>query len=381
MTKLAIHKKTARNQLLIDGGAIQANIRAFRARLGDETAFMAILKANGYGVGSDLLAPLLGRTGVDQIGLQEVQEATKVRATGCALPILLLSYLEEEVEEVVRGKYSIAVNDPYLIDCLQQEAKKQGCTVAVHLAIDSGLNRIGCKPEEAVEIARQITAASHLELCGLMSHFSSADCKEQDEWTLEQASRLFSVRSTLADEGISPYWCHLANTAGASRFTWRDCNMARIGIGIYGLAPSQAVREAIDLVPALSLESRLVEIRQCKAGDAVSYGSTYRLKRDGLIGVVPIGYGDGIHMHHSNQGVVWIGGKKLPIVGLICMDFLMVDLSSLPSAQVGDRVVLFGKELPPHEVAERVDTTVHQLITCIGARVERRLLPPIVEVS
>jgi len=357
---------SSRNRLLVNREAILANIGAFQSKLGASTSLMAVLKADAYGVGSALVSPLLEEAGVTHIALQEVSEAKAIRSR---LPILVLSYTLDEVEEIVRGGYLVCVNDPQLIDQLQHEARRQDKQVGVHLAIDSGLNRIGCQPSDAPKTARHIQGLSHLRLEGVMSHFSSSDLPEQDGRTVDQAARLLALQ-----EKIEAPWWHLSNTGGASRFSWPRCNLARIGIGLYGLASSQAVREAIDLRPALTLESKIVEIRRCEAGDAVSYGATYTFGRKSLVGVVPIGYADGIHMHHSNRGAVSIGGKKVPIIGLICMDFLMVDLTDLPQAVVGDRVVLFGEDLPVHEVAERVGTTVHQLITCIGPRVERSVV-------
>lgn len=368
---LTCRKTVARNHLFIDEAAIRANIDTFQTRTGG--SIMAIIKANSYGVGSEVVAPILESSGASMVGLQEVKEALVVRESGCSLPILLLSYTGEEIEAVVEGGFAVAVSQPPLIDRLQKEAKRQGRILSVHLDLDTGLNRLGCQLKESLAIALQVARSPNLRLDGIMSHFSSADDPSQDDWTRIQAGRFFAARRELQAYGMAPRWSHIGNTAGSGRFLWPECNLARIGLGLYGLTSTRPVAEAISLEPALSLESQWVEIRHCDAGETVGYGATHTLKEATRIGVVPIGYGDGIHMHHSNCGEVWSGGKRLPIVGLICMDFLMVDLSSLPTAQIGDRVVLFGKELPAHEVASRVGTTVHQLITCLGSRIKREV--------
>jgi alanine racemase len=239
------------------------------------------------------------------------------------------------------------------------------------------MSRFGCRPENALHICQRILKCPMLALEGIMTHFACADDPSQDAFTRSQAQRLQDVIDLLASHGISPTWRHASNSAGAIRFDFPQFNMVRIGLAVYGLHSSQATREAMELRLALSLISHIVGINNCKLGDTISYGRSYSVQRnEQKIAVLPMGYFDGLHRNYSGKGVVIIRGQKAPMVGKICMDFMMIDVTNIPNAAAGDPVLIFGEDeygfyLSPEDLATSGDSIVHELITCLGPRIQR----------
>jgi alanine racemase/UDP-N-acetylmuramoyl-tripeptide--D-alanyl-D-alanine ligase len=239
------------------------------------------------------------------------------------------------------------------------------------------MGRFGCRPEEAFELASEICHSSSLELEGIMTHFACADDPKEDPFTQEQVEKFDRVIDTLKKQGISAKWVHAANSSGALRFHLPQYNMVRLGLAVYGLYVSEAAKKALDLRLAISLHSRIVGINICKEGETISYGRRYRVTREmQKIAVLPIGYFDGIHRNYSGKGDVLVHGQKAPMVGNICMDNLMVDVTDIPQVAVGDKVLIFGEDefgnyLSPEELATSGDSIVHELITCLGPRIPR----------
>jgi alanine racemase/UDP-N-acetylmuramoyl-tripeptide--D-alanyl-D-alanine ligase len=264
-----------------------------------------------------------------------------------------------------------------LIAALAQEAAKQNKCVKVHLHINTGMGRFGCRPEEALSLAREIRSYPSLELEGLMTHFACADDPQEDAFTWQQIACFDHVIQELREQGITVKWTHAANSSGVLRFSLPQYNMVRMGLATYGLYASEASRQALDLRLALSLTSRIVGINICIEGETISYGRRYRIAQGTQkIAVLPIGYFDGLHRNYSGKAHVLIRGQPAPMVGNICMDYMMVDVTHIPRAAVGDQVLIFGEDeygyyLSPEELASRGDSIVHELMTCLGPRIQR----------
>ncbi len=367
----------ANNQCVINLAAIQANLALIRKTLSEGTRMMVIVKALAYGTDDVRMAKFLANCGIDILGVSYVDEGVSLRRAGVKQAIFSINAAPYEVAKVVKWDLEVGVSDTHLITCLAQEAAKQQKCVKVHLHVNTGMGRFGCRPEEALELARQICFHPSLELDGIMTHFACAEDPKEDEFTWQQIHCFNGVIEELEKQGMKIKWKHAANSSGALRFHLPQYNMVRLGLAVYGLYVSEAAKKALDLRLALSLTSRIVGINVCKKDETVSYGRRYRVSRDiQKIAVLPIGYFDGLHRNYSGKGHVLIRGQRAPMVGNICMDYMMVDVTDIPHIAVGDKVLIFGEDefgyyLSPEDLATSGDSIIHELITCLGPRIQR----------
>lgn len=365
------------NQCQINLAAIQANIETIRNNLPENTRVMVMVKALAYGTDDIRIAKFLANCHVDILGVSYVDEGIALKRAGVSQDIFVINAAIYEVCKVVKWDLEVAVSEKDLIVNLAQEAARQNKRIKVHLHVDTGMNRFGCRPEESLDMAKFILQHSHLSLVGIMTHFACADDPNEDEFTKNQAHVLQTNIEELFDHGITIPWKHAANSAGAIRFKFPQFNMVRIGLAVYGLHASHSTRKAIDLRLAVSLLSRIVGINNCKAGETISYGRSYTVERETQkFAVIPVGYFDGLHRNYSGKGQVIIRGHKAPMVGKICMDYMMVDITDIPHAGIGDSVLIFGEDeygnyLAPEELALQGASIVHELITCLGPRIQR----------
>lgn len=365
------------NQCLINLAAIETNIIAIRKKLPPKTRIMVIVKALAYGTNDIRMSKFLTNSGIDILGVSYIDEGVALKRAGVTQSIFAINAAIYEAAKVVKWDLEVGVSCKEFITALAHEAEKHHKKVKVHLHVDTGMSRFGCRPEEALELAQYIHSFPSLILEGIMTHFASADDPDNDVFTLAQAQVFEKVIKSIRDVGIDIPWCHAANSSAVMRFDFPNFNMVRVGLAAYGLYPSEATRQAMDLRLALSLVSRIVGINTCKAGETISYGRSYIVQREEQrIAVIPIGYFDGLHRNYSGKGSVIIRGKTAPMVGKICMDFLMVDITDIPNAAIGDTVLIFGEDehgnyLSPEELASSGDSIVYELITCLGPRIQR----------
>lgn len=365
------------NQVTINLAAVQSNIEEIRAKVGPGIRIMVMVKALAYGTDDVRIAKFLKTCGVDILGVSYVDEAVQLKQAGVQQTIFVLNIADYEAAKAVKWNLEVAVSEPDIIDALQLHAKAQNKKIKVHLHVDTGMRRFGARPEEVLPLAQKISSQSHLHFEGVMTHFACADDPAQDAFTLEQMALLEKAITTLEQAGFSPRWKHAANSSAAIRFNFSSCNMIRIGLAAYGLHASDSSKRELPLHPAISLVSRIVGINTCSRGDSVSYGRTFTVtKEHARIAVLPIGYFDGLHRNYSDKGYVLIRGKKAPMCGRICMDYMMCDITDIPEARLGDQVLLFGEDdggfyLPPEELASLGGSIVHELMTCLGPRIRR----------
>ncbi len=365
------------NQCLINLAAIEANIASMRNKLGPQTRIMVMVKALAYGTNDIRMAKFLTTCGINILGVSYVDEGVALKRAGVTQDIFAISAATYEAAKVVKWDLQVGVSEKGLITTLAYEAEKCQKKVKIHLHVDTGMSRFGCRPEEVLELAQYIRSFPSLSLEGIMTHFASADDPESDSFTLQQATHFEQVIIQLHEAGITIPWKHAANSSAVMRFNFPQFNMARVGLAIYGLYPSETAKQAMDLRLALSLVSRIVGINICRAGDTISYGRSYKVQREiERIAVLPIGYFDGLHRNYSGKGSVVIRGQKAAMVGKICMDFMMVDVTDIPNAAIGDPVLIFGEDehgqyISPEELATSGDSIVHELITCLGPRIQR----------
>jgi Alr-MurF fusion protein len=371
------HESICTNICLINLALIEHNIQSIRKKLPEKTRIMVMVKALAYGTDDFRVAKFLNTCGVDILGVSYVEEGVSLKKGGVAQSIFVLHAAEYEIVKVVAWDLEVGVSDIKMIDKLAVEAKIKNKKVKVHLHIDTGMGRFGCRPEFALDLAKQIAKHHSLILEGIMTHFSCSDDPVQDSFTHEQAKKLEDVICLLKEQGIKAPWHHASNSGAALRFPELPFNMVRIGLAVYGLHSSGAVRESHELRLAISLISRIAGINECKKGDTISYGRTYRVETESQkIAVIPIGYFDGLHRNYSGSCHVVIRGKKAPMIGNICMDFMMVDATRIENAASGDPVLIFGADehgdyLSPEDLAMKGNSIVHELITCLGPRIQR----------
>lgn len=364
-------------RLSINLSAIQYNLGQIAHYLPNGTRIMVMVKALGYGTDSVILSRFLARCGIDCVGVAHVDEGIALKRAGISQAVFVLNAALYEVNKAVLWDLEVGVSNLSTINALNAEAAKLGKKVKVHLHCDTGMSRLGCRPDEALSLAKAIQEAPGLIFEGIMTHFAAAESREEDPFTLAQIEQFHILIDTLRAHAIQPGWTHAANTGGILRFSNNSLNMVRLGLGLFGLHPSAETQKALSLKLAVSLTSRLVGINICRRGETISYGRTYTVKRDKeLIGVVPIGYFDGLHRHYSGKGHVLVRGKKAPMVGTICMDYMMIDITDIPDAAIGDPVLIFGQDrfghyLEPEAFAQRGDTTAYELLTCLGPRIQR----------
>lgn len=365
------------NQCFINLAAIAENIQRIRHKLCPQTRLMVIVKAFAYGTDEVHMAKFLQTCSVDILGVSNVNEGVSLKRAGAKQSIFVINAALYEAAKAVKWDLEVGVSSHSLIEALALEAEKQNKEIKVHLHVDTGMGRFGCRPEDVLELAQVILKQPNLKLEGIMTHLACADDPAQDSFTYAQVDCFDRVITELQSHGIDPPWKHAANSSGSLRFRFNQYNMVRVGLAVYGLYASQATKEALELRLALSLVSRIVGINHCKKGESISYGRSYIVQREMQnIAIIPIGYFDGLHRNYSGKGIVIIRGQKVPMVGNICMDFMMVDVTDVPNVASGDSVLIFGEDeygqyLSPEELALSGDSIIHELITCLGPRIDR----------
>jgi alanine racemase len=357
----------------VDEEALRANLRRVRSSVAADVAVLAVVKADGYGHTASVVAPVLDSAGVDWFGVATVEEGAELRALGIRRPILVLYGIDpRHAERARRLDLAVAVVDAATLPALAAAASG----LRVHLEVDTGMTRLGVRPSEVAAAAAAIGAAPGLELDGVFSHFGNAD----DARTPHSESQVQTFRdavATLDASGMRPRWVHLCNSAGTLMRPDAHFGMVRPGVCLYGVTPAAA--GDVGLRPAMRLESRVWRVWEVPAGRHVGYDQTYVTSRPTRIAVVPVGYADGYPRALSNRGEMLVGGHRAPIIGRVCMDVTMIDVTDIAGVVVGNPVILWGASdagaLPVDEVAVACDTIAYELLTRVGRRVPKVLVP------
>jgi len=363
----------------IDLNAIAHNIQAIRRKVGGRVKIMAVVKADGYGHGATEVAKVASQSGADCLGVAIPEEGIELRSSGITAPILILGLTPpEKVQEVVKYNLSQALSTTELAKALSAEAQKLGKVAKVHIKIDTGMSRIGVSPEDAVNFVKQILTLKAIEIEGIFTHFSVSDSvsnAKDKTFTELQIHKFKWVVARLEENGIQIPIKHIANSAGVLNFPSSYFDMVRPGIIIYGLYYSRGVAVAENLQPAMTFKTAIIYLKTVAPEASISYGRTFTTEKESIIATLPVGYADGYNRLLSNKGEVLIKGRRAPIVGRVCMDMTMIDVSHIPEVKIGDEVVLFGKqgnaEIPMDEIADKTNTIVNEVACSIGKRVPR----------
>jgi len=359
----------------IDLDAFAHNLDVIRRKAGAGVRVMLVVKADAYGHGAVAIAGHAVRCGVGALGVTTSAEALELRQAGLRVPILVLgTIVDEEAVDALRSDVHIAIHSSDRRAMLQSLAERLGVRAKVHLKIDTGLGRLGVLPERAVELLREIRAASHLELCGVMTHVSAGEGATAAS-TVEQGRIFEEVLRQARAEGLLRGWVHMANSACIFTGLRPRYDTVRPGISAYGILP-QDLPGAGDLCPVLALRTQVVFLKDVPRDTAVGYDSTWSAPRPTRVATLPVGYNDGVPWRLSNKGSVLVRGARAPIVGRVSMDYITVDVGHIPGVRVGDTATLIGSDghatIPVAEVARHAGTISYEITCSVGKRVQRR---------
>ncbi len=360
----------------IDLSALEHNYRTLRAMLAPGCRFLGLCKANAYGHGADVIGKKLEDFGADMLAVACVSEAVELRRSGVTIPILCLGETPEACFPLL-AEYGITqmVENLETGEKLSEAAQRAGKTIRIHVKLDTGMSRLGFfwDPEQAGQICGGIVRLCRLpglHAEGLFTHFADADGSEA--YTMGQFTKFLDAKAALEARGVSFEICHCASSAAVLKYPCTHLDMVRPGLVLYGYYPAEELRglDGPGLEPVMTVKSRIAAVRALPRGTFVSYGCTAQLERDSRLAVVPIGYGDGYPRSLSNRMAIKIHGAECPVVGRVCMDMCMADVTDVPGVQAGDTAVVYDG--PLLERAARLAGTIpYELLCAVSPRVPR----------
>ena len=371
-------KKFERVKAVVSLDAIAHNFEEMKKNIADGTRIVAVIKADGYGHGAEAISRLIeDYEYIWGFATATAEEAIQLKDAGIEKPVLILGLVfEEYFQELIRKDVRLTVCEYDVAKILSDEAVRQGRQVHIHIALDTGMSRIGYQvTEEAADEMAQIAKLPHMIVEGIFTHFAKAD--EYDKtFTKEQIQKFRKMIAMMEDRGVSIPVKHCSNSAGIAEIREANMDMVRAGITLYGLWPSEEVdQNSLDLKPVMELKTHVAYVKDLEAGRAISYGGTFITKRDSRIATIPVGYADGYCRGLSNTGSVLIHGKRAPICGRVCMDQFMVDVTDIPDVKIGDEVTLIGRVgdevITMEEVGSLSGRFNYEFVCVLGKRIPR----------
>ena len=390
----AVYALTSTCQVQVDLGALRHNASALKALIGPGCELLAVVKADGYGHGMIEVARAALAGGATRLGVTTVEEGLALRAAGLTRPILVMGVMDEaEAPKIIAQQLTPIVCRSRQLDALIAAARASSAIssptssngpVTIHLKADTGMGRLGLSPEEFLPVLERAWSEPVLRIEGIMTHFAEADAAES-AFTTEQLGRFHTLLNEIASRlpdrrPRQTFIAHAANSAALLTRPESRLQMVRAGLALYGLLPSPSCRGVIDLEPAMTWTTRVAHLRRLPAGRSLGYGRTFTTKRPSLIGLLPIGYAAGYARLLSNQAACLHQGDRVPVVGRISMDLTMIDLTDHPSAEIGDEVVLLGRQgrgrVTAEELAGWAQTIPYEIVCNAGSRTLPRYIEP-----
>lgn len=363
--------------------AIEHNYNVIRNKVADDTKVCCVIKADGYGHGAVELSQVYEKLGADFFAVSNIDEGIEIRKSGSKLPMVILGYTPaSEAENLAEYDISQAVFSLEYAKELSEKCVEEDCICKMHIKVDSGMSRIGfmCqefpRDEYSIEEICETCCLPNLEVEGLFTHFCVSDeDAEGREFTNKQYENFIHVRDSLKKRGVDISVVHCSNSGAIEDYPETCCDMVRAGIILYGLAPSSKLADRLDLVPAMTLKTVVAFVKEVQKGATISYGRTFTADRKMKIATVPIGYADGFIRQNAKDGYMMVNGKKAKIVGRICMDQTMLDVTDIEDVKTGDEVVVFGTgengEPTADSLAENTGTINYETVCLVGKRVPR----------
>jgi alanine racemase len=358
--------------LEVDLGALAYNIKNIKKKLGRDVELMVIVKADGYGHGAYEVAKVALENGAGSLGVAILEEGIQLREKGVKAHIVnLFPEPPERAEKVVEYDLDQIITDLEFVKRLSQEAKKQNKRSNVFIEIDTGLGRYGIPPQKTIDLVKKIKKLGNVRLKGIFSQFSTADKRKKD-FAFHQLSLFKNTLDELESFSNHIPVKSIANSGAVLDIPASYFNHVRVGHLLYGLYPSLETSESIKVKPAMSLKSKVMFIKEVEKGTPISYGKTFIAKKKTKIATIPLGYADGYSRLLSNKGEVLIRGKRAKVVGRVCMDAFMVDVSGIPEVKLGDEVVVMGRqgndEITAHDLGKWTNTFAYEIMTRMGRR-------------
>ena len=358
----------------VDLDAFKLNIGRIRELLEQRADILLVVKADAYGHGAVRISRLAVECGVKMLGVATLDEGRELREACIDLPIIILSpVLPQELSEVLENNLAVTTSSVAFAQAASDTARSMGKVCTMHIEVDTGMGRAGLPQDSAVESVLQMKKMQNLDIEGIFTHFPASD--SDYDYTSDQIEVFSDIVSRLEAHSVKFRYIHCANSAAAINFPESHFNMIRPGILAYGHYPSIDLRDRIEVIPVMNFKSRLILVREVKAGESISYGRTYIAPRSMTIGVIAAGYGHGMSHRLSNRGMVLFRGEKVSIVGRVTMDMTMVDLTGYESPLVGEEIVIFGRQrecsISADDIAQWDGTLNYEVLCRISKRVVR----------
>lgn len=353
----------------INLNALSHNLNVVRNKTGGTTRILAVIKADAYGHGAVNVAKHLIKKGVSKLGVAYTNEGISLREAGITAPVLVF-FDRENIDACLAYNLTPTVFDLETARKLSAGAYRLNKKIPIHVKVDTGMGRIGFDIRKAFEAIIKISSLKNIKLEGLMSHFSEADLQDKDFVNL-QLKNFKSLVKKLEHNKIRFEFLHMANSAAVLTMPDAHLTMVRPGIMLYGYGCCESEK----LRPVMSLKSRIVFLKKVPAGTPISYNRTFITKRKSTIATIPVGYADGFNRKLSNQGEVLINGRRAPVVGRVCMDTTMVDVTDIPGVHYKTEVVLLGRQgreqITADDIANKTGTIPYEVLTSVGQRIKR----------
>ncbi len=366
----ALEEKSHESYTEIDLAALSHNLNVFKSRLHLGTRIMVMVKAFGYGSGARETAALLEFSKVDYLAVAYADEGVVLREAGISLPIMVMNPSPGSLSTMLRHRLEPEIFSFRILGAWREALQREEHTEprAVHIKIDTGMHRLGFDPSDVPRMLEELSHIPSLRVASVFTHLAASESPEHDAFTHEQLNRYTTACAMIAKVRQEPFLRHVLNTGGIERFPDYQLDMVRLGIGLYGVSASGSQRS---LQPVIRMISTISQKRHIRAGESVGYSRSFVASQDMEIGVIPLGYADGLRRVLSNgAGAVSVGGKRAPIIGRVCMDMTMIDLTGIPCEE-GEQVELFGRDIPLAEFSSWNGTIPYEILTTIGQRVRR----------
>ncbi len=370
------HPSLHRTWVEIDLGAIRDNVATFRSHIGPDRLLMPAIKADAYGHGAVRVARAVLEGGADRLAVATVMEGQRLREAGIGVPIQILgAAFPEEVSTAVRFNLTLSIHDIYIAQLIALAAVEADRTVPVQFKIDTGMGRLGILPENAVAAAREVASLPNLQFEGVFMHFADAGDDAYSRWQIVEFEK---ACASLEAAGVSGFLRHAANSAASLLYPEAHYDGIRPGCGIYGYQSPAWLADDYPLRPAMAWRSAVIQVKDYPPGRHLGYNRTFTTRRPTRVAVLPVGYADGFRREFSNRAEVLIRGRRAPVVGVVSMDYAMVDITGMDDVDVGAVATLMGEDrgerITPELLAEWGNTIPYCLTTGIGDRVGRLYL-------
>ena len=365
-----LQTKVHQTFLEINLNAVAHNLKQYQKLLQPGTKVMAMVKAFSYGSGGAEIASILQYNHVDYLGVAYVDEGIELRRGGITLPIMVMNADEHAFQSIIEHHLQPVIYSLHLLQLFEAYLDEQGLTnYPVHLELETGMNRLGFSAEDVVQLAQHLKHSTYIKVESIFSHLAASEDPAQDDFTKEQGDRFTNMVQVLEGSLSYPVVKHVSNSAAIIRHPYLQMDMVRLGIGLYGV---EIATEQLDLQPVATLRATIAQLKRLKAGDTVSYNRRGIVKEDSVIATVRIGYADGYSRRLGNGvGKMWVAGSPAPVIGTVCMDMTMIDVTDIPHVKEGDEVIVFGQQLPVQQVAEWAGTIPYEVMTSVSQRVKR----------